>query len=929
MMESRLSDEALDEIARLYKFVTGVDANLYYAENHLHFDTGQNQLAHGNLDVAEILVRRVADDAGISIQSHSFKVLEETSSELGRSNHEQYDVDAEEWVQWYPSDMTEEHGFVLDVDESAGGEDEAIVTIEVWTQNSDGEWETDGEEITKPMALVEPWGNFPRKQEEFADALDDGDPRKAVQPSDEENTASDELISEQVKDALKDKAEKHNEEHGDEEGKEITYRMLKNVFERGMGAYQDSHREGMTPQQWSYARVNAFLYLVRNGQPENDAYTQDNDLLPEDHPKYNETDEEENASFEQALTTADVIADTVFGEHDPMGSDEDGFVSDTVERVVTAELAGSMEELDEVYSEWSDTVNMTASELQEWSGHPCSREASLEPVAVMERNLELLETNKSDWNEGHIEDAKRTISFINRMRGVDTADKTGGPYGCPSKRDISLLNWAYNPFDELPAVPDDEALDSVEELYVNDRGEGEETVVQTLQDKIDLMRQSPERFTPQQVAREQDEYGNEYLAADEGETHLGEASDVASLAEYEMHEVTYEGTHSNEWNSPDLEDFVDAMDIEESINEYDDLTTQAKRDVASAFIISASGFPADDYGDLKLPVVEPSGELSRRALAAVKGGHGVSAVSGLDESMEDEITDYVNQLAEDEFDANWAEQEETNMPKHYGEEEDDQMMGDVPDDHMFESRSAAEDKAEDMGISGAHQMGEMYVPGSSHDEYAEAVAEMNTSTTARSTGGRSGGVTVGLPTTGDSTVRITTMNDELEAQLSELDSPVAVEAAELEALEEKADRLDTMSESLEELRERTSVLDEVDQAALEELREADDPVVVESDEHEALESEAAQVKGVYAASLAEEYPAFDEEELSDRYSIDELREKFEAEIGSVEEELTADSSAAEPRSQDPSEEELAGDSEDDVSETVAQKQAELRDKILS
>lgn len=843
--------------------------------------------------------------------------VSDESVELGRSNHEQYDVEEEEWVQWYPSDTTEEHGFVLDVDDDT-------VTIEVWTQNADGEWETDGEEITKEMDVVEPWGNFPRKQEEFADAIEDGDPRKAVQPSGEENAASDELISEQVKSSLKDKAEEHNEEHGDEEGKEVTYRMLKNVFERGMGAYQDSHREGMTPQQWSYARVNAFLYLVRNGQPENDAYTQDNDLLPEDHPKYNETDEEENAAFEQALTTADVIVDSVFGEHDPMGSDEDETVSDTVERVVTAELAGSMDELDEVYSEWSDTVNMTASELQDWSGHPCSREASLDPVSVMERNLELLETNKSDWNEGHIEDAKRTISFISRMRGADTADKTGGPHGCPSKRDISLLNWAYNPFDELPAVPDDEALDSVEELYVNDRGEGEERVIQTLQDKIDLMRDSPHRSTPQEVAREADD-----LAADEGETHDGEASDVASLVEYEMHEVDYEGTHSNEWNRPNLEDFVDAMDIEESINEYDDLTTQAKRDVASAFIISSSGFPADNYGDLKLPVVEPSGELSRRALETVKGGRGVSAVDGLNDEMENEIINYVNQLARDEFDADWAEQEEANMPKHYGDEEDDQMMGEVPDDHMFESRSAAEDKAEDMGISGAHQMGEMYVPGSSHDEYAKAVEEMNTNTTARSTSGQSSGVTVGLPTSGDSTVTITTMNDELEAQLSALDSPVAVEAAELEALEEKADRLDTMSESLEELRERTSVLDEVDQGALEELREADDPVVVESDEHETLQSEAAQVKSVYAASLSEEYPAFDEAELSERYSIDELREKFEAEIGSVEEELAADSSSAEPRSQDPSEEELAGDSAEQQKEAeVEQKQQEIREKIL-
>ncbi len=92
MMDDRLSDEALDEISRLYEFVTGVSSNPYYAENRLYLDTGQNQLAHANLDVAEILVRRMADEAGIGIQSHSFKVLEETSSELVGQNVDSQEV---------------------------------------------------------------------------------------------------------------------------------------------------------------------------------------------------------------------------------------------------------------------------------------------------------------------------------------------------------------------------------------------------------------------------------------------------------------------------------------------------------------------------------------------------------------------------------------------------------------------------------------------------------------------------------------------------------------------------------------------------------------------------------------------------------------------------------------------------------------------
>ena len=92
-------------------------------------------------------------------------------------------------------------------------------------------------------------------------------------------------ISEEQEKALKKKAEEHNEKHGDEKGKKVDLGMLKAVYRRGAGAFSGSHRPGMTRQQWSMARVNAFLYLVRNGRPESAKYTTDNDLLPKGHPK--------------------------------------------------------------------------------------------------------------------------------------------------------------------------------------------------------------------------------------------------------------------------------------------------------------------------------------------------------------------------------------------------------------------------------------------------------------------------------------------------------------------------------------------------------------------------------------------------------------------------------------------------------------------
>lgn len=92
-------------------------------------------------------------------------------------------------------------------------------------------------------------------------------------------------ISEAQEKALKKKAEDHNEKHGDDKGKKVNLGMLKAVYRRGAGAFSTSHRPGMTRQQWAMARVNAFLYLVRNGKPKDSKYTTDNDLLPKGHPK--------------------------------------------------------------------------------------------------------------------------------------------------------------------------------------------------------------------------------------------------------------------------------------------------------------------------------------------------------------------------------------------------------------------------------------------------------------------------------------------------------------------------------------------------------------------------------------------------------------------------------------------------------------------
>lgn len=96
-------------------------------------------------------------------------------------------------------------------------------------------------------------------------------------------------VSERVEGILKEKSDDFNERYKDKLGYGVNIGMLKSVYQRGVGAYNVSHSpEVKSAEQWALARVNAFLYLVKNGRPENSKYTGDYDLLPKDHPKAKE-----------------------------------------------------------------------------------------------------------------------------------------------------------------------------------------------------------------------------------------------------------------------------------------------------------------------------------------------------------------------------------------------------------------------------------------------------------------------------------------------------------------------------------------------------------------------------------------------------------------------------------------------------------------
>tara|TARA_A100001515_G_scaffold67100_2_gene53291 strand:+ start:542 stop:1462 length:921 start_codon:yes stop_codon:yes gene_type:complete len=106
-------------------------------------------------------------------------------------------------------------------------------------------------------------------------------------------------VSPTVKKGLENKVKEHNEEVKDLDvswNARVTYKKLEKVFDRGVGAYR-TNRESVRPnvtseEQWAYARVNSFLFVMKKGRFQGGQH--DTDLLPKDHPMKKAMDDAEN-----------------------------------------------------------------------------------------------------------------------------------------------------------------------------------------------------------------------------------------------------------------------------------------------------------------------------------------------------------------------------------------------------------------------------------------------------------------------------------------------------------------------------------------------------------------------------------------------------------------------------------------------------------
>lgn len=167
-----------------------------------------------------------------------------------------------------------------------------------------------GDEITAGLVAMLLWGggsskSSARRAQAYAERIVaqlEGDEERAPAPPKDQikgskenpaGSASDKTggikLSEGTEKTLQNKVTEHNDKMKEADRPDwtrVTLGALKAVYRRGSGAFSTSHRPNMSRAQWSFARVNAFLYLSRTGAPQNKNYVQDNDLLKSSHPRF-------------------------------------------------------------------------------------------------------------------------------------------------------------------------------------------------------------------------------------------------------------------------------------------------------------------------------------------------------------------------------------------------------------------------------------------------------------------------------------------------------------------------------------------------------------------------------------------------------------------------------------------------------------------
>jgi len=158
---------------------------------------------------------------------------------------------------------------------------------QVGTKDMDGREVPNCVPIKEDMAEVGPRGGIKESPKAPKSDTKNPNPKGEGTAKGDASGKSAKVTAEQEK-TLESKIKEFNEKESNTKNGNATLGQLKSVFQRGLGAFNTSHSPAVkSAEQWAYARVNAYLYLLKNGRPENPKYDTDFDLLPKGHPKAN------------------------------------------------------------------------------------------------------------------------------------------------------------------------------------------------------------------------------------------------------------------------------------------------------------------------------------------------------------------------------------------------------------------------------------------------------------------------------------------------------------------------------------------------------------------------------------------------------------------------------------------------------------------
>ena len=191
-----------------------------------------------------------------------------------------------------------------------------------------------------------------------------------------EDEETKEEISAKLRTTLENKVEEHHEKVGDDKTKRTNVRTLFAVYKRGVGAYR-TNPQSVRPtvnseEQWAIARVNSFLYALRNGKFRSGRH--DQDLLPEGHPMSSKNkkaiSDEVYSTEQEAMERAKEIGCDITHTHET----EDGTVYMPCKDM--QELEERLQETkQEMYDDYPKSVRENAKkakEINESFNNPCA-----------------------------------------------------------------------------------------------------------------------------------------------------------------------------------------------------------------------------------------------------------------------------------------------------------------------------------------------------------------------------------------------------------------------------------------------------------------------------------------------------------------------------------------------------------------------------